>query len=366
VYPGVRCDIPSNVYQSTFEPNTQWTEEYARGAEIEEYWKNVARKYGVYDMFHANRKVLRAEWSDTTAQWTLTIERMDTGGTFQESFDCIMTAIGRFNDWRLPQYPGMDEYQGLLRHASNWDPSFDPKGKNVAVIGNGASGLQVVPELQLVVNRLDHYARSRTWVAGSHDVKDRQFGPMYYSPEQLKDFEDPDKYLEYRRNREEPQWRKFEVIFRNQVANENQREQFTKVMAERLKDKPELLKEILPDFPPNCRRLTPGPGYLESLTKENVDYISTPIKRFTKTGIETEDGKHREVDAVICATGANIKGEMPFPIVSRGIDLNKAFQPGGHWGFPYTYMGVATPGFPNLTYIYGMKFFHAKLLCAVS
>jgi len=124
-------------------------------------------------------------------------------------------------------------------------------------------------------------------------------------------------------------------------------------MAKRLAKRPELLDSIVPDFAPNCRRLTPGPGYLEALTEENVDFVSTPIKRFTSHGIETTDGKIREVDAVICCTGANIDFAPPFSIISRGVDLKSAWKPNGEFGFPYNYLGVGTPGFPNLLYVQG-------------
>ena len=85
----------------------------------------------------------------------------------EDEVDVLFTAIGRFNAWKLPEYPGIDKYQGVLRHASHWDPSFDPTGKKVAVIGNGASGIQLVANLQKTVAHLDHYARNKTWIAAS-------------------------------------------------------------------------------------------------------------------------------------------------------------------------------------------------------
>lgn len=124
-------------------------------------------------------------------------------------------------------------------------------------------------------------------------------------------------------------------------------------MRARLSKKPEILDDLIPDFSPNCRRLTPGPGYLEALQEDNVDFIRQGIKCFTATGIETIDGKHREVDAVFCATGAN--GDMipPFAIHANGKELAEVWSPDGEHGFPYTYLGAATPDFPNLLFIHG-------------
>ncbi|KAF2146960.1 uncharacterized protein K452DRAFT_218241 [Aplosporella prunicola CBS 121167] len=353
IYPGVRCDVPANVYQTSFEPNTQWTEEFATGGEIKAYWQHVARKYGVYERTKFNSLIHRADWDPAAATWKLQIEDVNEKKVTEETFDFVITAVGHFNFWKLPEYPGIENYKGHLRHSSNWDPNFDPKDKTVAVIGNGASGIQVVPEVQKVAKHLDHYARGRTWIAGSLGGRDRKAEPMYFAPEQLKEFEDPEKYLKYRRTLEETYWRRFAAVLKNTEENEKARKEFTTLMAARLKDKPELLDEILPDFSPHCRRLTPGPGYLEALTKENVSFISTRIKRFTEDGIETVDGVHRPVEAVICSTGANIDFAPPFPIVANGVDLSQAWKKDGEIGYPHTYLGVAAPNFPNLLFIHG-------------
>ncbi len=247
----------------------------------------------------------------------------------------------------------MERYQGLIRHVSNWDPTFVATGKKVAVIGNGASGIQLVPSLQTASHHLDHYARSKTWIAGSFAGDERTLEPQYFTPEKLESFTKPAEYLKFRKELEEKYWRRFASQIRGSEKNSSLREDFIRTMAERLKRKPEILRSIVPDFSPHCRRLTPGPGYLEALCADNVDFIQTPIKHFTARGIETEDGKVRDVDAVFCATGANTDMIPPFPIVSRGINLQSAWKPDGEFGFPYTYLGLATPGFPNLLFIGG-------------
>ncbi|KAG8529134.1 uncharacterized protein KY384_005769 [Bacidia gigantensis] len=350
-YPGVRCDIPAHVYQSTFEPNIAWTEEYAQGYEIRDYWQRVARKYGVYERLRTKTKVIAAVWDKESAQWQLELEDLVAGRSYSETFDVVIAAIGRFNAWRLPQYSGIESFAGPLRHASNWDPYFDPKGKSVAVIGNGASGIQVTTSLQPIVSRLDHYARSPTWIAGSFagEGDGRKLEPNHYSPELLQSFQDPEVYLDFRRKFEEKFYVRFDAILRNSKANQKLKEEFVASMTERIKDKPGLLEHIVPDFSPNCRRLTPGPGYLEALTQPNLDFIRIPITRFTKDGIVTADGVERKVDAVICATGANKDLLPPFPITVPGVgSLQDTWTPS-----TYTYLGLATPSFPNLLFIQG-------------
>jgi len=349
IYPGVRCDIPANVYQSTFDPRTQWTEEYAQGAEIRDYWQNLAKKYDVHKYLKLGHKVVGNNWDGITGKWTISVEPQH-GELYSETFDVVITAIGRFNAWKLPDYPGVAEYEGHLRHSSNWDPNFDPAGKTVAVIGNGASGIQVVPNIQPIVKHLDHYARSKTWIAGSFGGEGggRRLEPNYYAEELLKSFEDPDTYFTFRKELEAKFYKRFGNLFKGSELNTGMREDFIKLMAERLKKKPELLDSIVPDFSPLCRRLTPGPGYLEALTEDNVSFITTPISHFTKEGIVTTDGIERKVDAIICSTGANIDVIPPFPIIANGRDLRTAWQPD-----PITYLGLGSPSFPNLLFIQG-------------
>ncbi|KAL6412036.1 hypothetical protein AUP68_04416 [Ilyonectria robusta] len=354
VYPGVRCDIPSHVYQSTFDAKTDWSDQFAPGHEIRDYWQGIARKYDVYQYAKLNHQVEETTWDSEEGVWVTTVKNVETGEVTVDKAEFVLSSIGRFNAWKLPDYPGISDYKGLLRHASNWDPSFEPKDKKVAVIGNGASGIQVVANLQKSVARLDHYARNKTWIAASWAGDERTFGPQLYSEEQKKKFEaDPQAYLAFRKNLEDSYWRRFGSFFRNTEDNQELRNKFIEIMKERLVKKPELLEHIIPDFSPNCRRLTPGPGYLEAISEPNVEYIRTHIKRFTETGIETEDGVQRDVDAVICATGANVDMVPRFPIRAHGQDLQSVWKQDGEHGFPYTYLGLATPGFPNFLFVHG-------------
>jgi cation diffusion facilitator CzcD-associated flavoprotein CzcO len=353
-YPGVRCDIPAHVYQSGFEPNTQWTEEFAQGHEIREYWQRVARKYDVYKYLRPRQKVQKVEWLPEEAKWEVTLMDLNSEKVYAEKLDVVINAIGHFNAWKLPDYEGINDYQGNLFHSSNWNHNVDLKGKRVALIGNGASGLQVLPAIQPIAAHVDHYARNRTWIADSFGTTGvRRLEPNLFSQEQLESFKDPEEYLKYRKSVEQGYFSRFGAIFKDSPENRELREKWTNLMLQRVGNKPELGDKIIPDFPPNCRRPTPGPGYLEALTKDNVSYIQTRIRKFTRKGIVTDDGTEREADIVICATGANVDHAPPFSIIANGIDLKSAWKPDGLYGHPYNYLGVATPGFPNLFWIGG-------------
>jgi cation diffusion facilitator CzcD-associated flavoprotein CzcO len=264
-YPGVRCDIPSHVYQSSFSPNTQWSEEYATGPEIRKYWQDFARKHDLYSKMRLSTKVTGSYWEPQRAQWRLETEAKSLRSS--EHFDFVIQAIGRFNDFRLPDYPGMDTFKGTICHSSAWDESFDAIGKRIATIGNGASGIQVTPALQKVAKHIDHYARSPTWIGGAFtpDLKERQDGPMYISKETKEALKDEETYLRYRKKMEDGFYRTFEGIIADSQASKALPEKFTNLMKDRLErvGRVDLLPRLTPDFPPHCRRLTPGPGYLE-------------------------------------------------------------------------------------------------------
>lgn len=345
------------MYQSSFEQNTQWSEHFAQGAEIRNYWQGVAKKYGVYDRLKLSHRVERLEWDKTAKEWKITVRDLTNDTVRLEIADFVLPATGRFNAWKLPDYPGRSDFKGLLRHASNWDPTFDPKGKKVAVIGNGASGIQLTSHLQREAARVDHYARNRTWVSASFAGHQTSLDPLPISQEQRELFQrDPGAYQKYRKEHESSYYRGFNGWTKGDPSLATAREEYIKHMSEGLSKKPELIDAFIPDFSPSCRRLTPGPGYLEAITSDNVDYVQTRIKRFTATGIETEDGVHREVDAIFCATGANVDMVPPFPIVGEdGDSLSEVWREGGKYGFPYNYLGAATPGFPNLLYVHGVN-----------
>ena len=274
---------------------------------------------------------------------------------YEEKLDIVINAIGHFNAWELPHYDGIDKYQGALFHSSNWQHDVDLNGKRIALIGNGASGLQVLPSVQPIAKHVDHYARNRTWVAGSFATSGvRRLEPNLFSEEQKRAFQDPEVYYKYRKEIETGYFERFGSIFKHSPENRSLRDQWQELMLSRVAEKPELANKIIPNFPPNCRRPTPGPGYLEALSKDNVSYVQTPIKKFTEHGIVTVDDVERDVDVVICSTGANVDFAPVFSIIGeKGVDLKYAWKSDGLHGFPYSYLGLATPGFPNLLWIGG-------------
>src|ERR1700744_6469730 len=208
------------------------------------------------------------------------------------------------------------------------------KGKDIAVIGAGSSGIQIVPTLQPIVRSMDHYVRGRTWIAATfgnelaRERNDGQEGNLNYTPEEIAAWEkDAESYLKYRKALEIGMQGCFALTHRGTKEHEGAWSGFNQDMRNRLEKKPEIAQHLIPEFPPLCKRLTPGPGYLEALVADNVHVIPTKIERIDETGILTTDGRHRPVDVIVCATGFDTSFQGRFPIYGRGgVNLQDRYK----------------------------------------
>lgn len=159
----------------------------------------------------------------------------------------------------------------------------------------------------------------------------------------------PQAYAEFRKNVEADGNAVHALTLKDSKFQEGARARFGEMMRERLSKKPEIAEKIIPSFAAGCRRLTPGPGYLEALTEDNVDFISTPLARVLENGVELSDGTRIELDALVCATGFHSTAPPPFPVVGfEGRALQEHFKP-----YPETYMGITTDFFPNFFMMLG-------------
>ncbi|KAI0053474.1 FAD/NAD-P-binding domain-containing protein [Auriscalpium vulgare] len=369
-YPGLSCDIPSHSYQLTFEPNTQWSGFYAPGSEILAYLQRVVEKYKLMKYIRLKHELLHARWDEPTGKWHLRIRR--SGGDVDEEFDDIADVLfigtGSLSRWKWPDIEGLKEFGGPLVHSANWDVGGegvdswedsvkDWAGKKVGVIGNGSSGIQIVAALQPRVAELTNFVRSKTWISASFSVtklleitgRKPESTDYSFTPEQLEKFKDPEYYREFRRAVEDDVNSVADVQIRGSEMQKAAAAAFKKEMEKKLADKPGLADKIIPQFSVCCRRLTPGPGYLEALVSENTTLETTPITRVTPTGVVLADGTSRPLDVIVCATGFNTTYLFPFPILGRGG------QPlVERWATrAEAYTSVAVDGFPNLFFSLG-------------
>jgi cation diffusion facilitator CzcD-associated flavoprotein CzcO len=145
----------------TFAPNPRWSQYYTPGSEIREYYERVVDEYGVKEHLHLRHEVQRVEWSDGRSQWQVKIQNLDTSDVFTETAHFFVSAAGRLNVPKMPDIPGLCDFQGHLCHTAAWDKDFDYQGKKLAIIGNGASGQQVLSNTVAGAAHIDHYVRSK-------------------------------------------------------------------------------------------------------------------------------------------------------------------------------------------------------------
>ena len=336
-YPGCRCDVPSNLYSFSFALNPDWSDTFSLQPEIQRYLRKVAEDFGVIPRIRFNTTVNTASWDDQAKHWILDT----TDGT--QTANVLLTAHGFLSEPSYPDIKGLDSFGGKVMHSAHWDPSYDVTGKRVAVIGTGASAVQIVPRVHETARRLYVFQRTAAWIL----------------PHRGRPVRDWEKKL-YRRV--PPVQRALRGV--TYVTSEflllpallkNQRTDTIKRMALRHLDNqvpdPELRKKLTPNFTPGCKRLTPTNDYLPAIASTKTELVTDGISAVAPTGIVTSDGVLREVDVIILATGFRVT-DNTFPGVIRGRDgrtLREVWD-GGAMG---AYNGTTFAGFPNLFMLAG-------------
>ncbi|CAG8321036.1 unnamed protein product [Penicillium nalgiovense] len=157
------------VYEKNAGIGGTWFENRYLGCayEIHQYWKHVADKYGCMEYTKLRQQIFEAVWDEEQSKWNLRIQDLASSTTYIDRCDVVVQATGALNNWKWPNIPGLQEFKGTLMHSASWNQSYDYKGKRVAVVGNGSSGIQIVPALLPEVPHIDYYTRGRTWISPS-------------------------------------------------------------------------------------------------------------------------------------------------------------------------------------------------------
>lgn len=163
-YPGCRCDVPSHNYQFSWRPNTEWSNFFSPAGEIREYLCKLCDEEGMRDVVKTSHTVCSARWDEEKGVWNMTVRNEKTDEEFDDYATFLLDGTGILNDWKWPDVPGLQDFRGTLIHTARWPEGFDHRGKVVAVIGNGSTGVQLVPEIQPGVEKLYHFVRTPTWV----------------------------------------------------------------------------------------------------------------------------------------------------------------------------------------------------------
>jgi len=337
-YPGCACDVRSQLYSYSFEPYAEWSNAYAAQGEILQYIRFVAQKYGMYPYMQFNAEVVKAVFDETRGIWTISLKSGETVLARN-----VVAAPGPFAEPAQPKIEGLSSFKGETIHTARWDHSVDLTGKRVALIGTGATGVQVGPAIAPIVSHLTVFQRTPNWIMPrpNRDLTDAEKQDRREHPYKMK------------LNRLGNYWfneatAPFLILrydaFKSVPAN------FSRSYLERKVKDPELRAKLTPNYKFGCKRVLVSSDWYPTLQRDNVALETNGIQRITSTGIRTTDGTLHKVDVIIFATGYMVRSTgAPFEI--RGIGgevLGERWKDGAE-----AFDGITTHGFPNFYFLVG-------------
>jgi len=336
-YPGCACDVQSHLYSFSFEPWPRWTRDFAPQKEILEYLEHCTDKYGVRPHIRFGARVNKGRFDERSGEWELTTT---DGRTFRARV--VVSGTGPLSRPQLPDIPGLSSFEGKTFHSARWDDSFSLAGKRVAVIGTGASAIQIVPNIAPEVGKLFVYQRTAPWVMPKPD------GPIAAWKQAL--YERAPVFQKAARAR--IYWTRellalgFVVEPRILKLAEGLGRRY---LARSVAD-PALRARLTPTYRMGCKRVLPTNEYLPALQRDNVELVTDGIAEVRPHGIVTKDGTERDVDAIVLATGFEAAEQVaPFEVHGRdGRELNEVWRDGAE-----AYLGTTIAGFPNLFLLIG-------------
>ncbi len=336
-YPGCACDVPSQVYSFSFEPNPNWSRGFSEAPEIQQYLLDCVEKHKLRPHLRLDTAIREARFDEAEGIWTLTT---DCGETVTARV--VISGVGGLVDPSLPDIKGIQSFTGELFHTARWEHEIDLTGKNVAVIGTGASAVQVVPAIAPEVNKLTVFQRTAAWVMPKGDR---------VIPEKVK--------ARFRRFPWLQRWVRslmfafseflgFFIILHSPLSKLPERVSL-KHLKQSVPD-PGTRAKLRPKFEFGCKRMLISDDYWSTFARDNVELVTDSIEEIRADGIETGDGTQHPVDSIILATGFAVGlAAAPFPIAGKnGLSLNDAWSKGA-----VAYKGMTVSGFPNWFIIMG-------------
>jgi cation diffusion facilitator CzcD-associated flavoprotein CzcO len=331
-YPGAACDVPSHLYSFSFEPNPNWSRVFPIQSEIADYMNACADKYELKKHCHFNEEVSLAVFSDQTHRWIVTTQSglvIDTR--------VLISGTGGLSRPSIANISGLENFTGKVFHSSRWDHEYDLRNKKVAVIGTGASAIQLVPEITPLVSELNLFQRTPAWIVPKKDRpykdKERHHFKKYPWLQKL--------------SRLSIYWQlEFRALFFTKLTQYLAKaEPKVKGYIRYQVKNPELEKKLTPNYTLGCKRILLSNNFYPAVSQKKVNLITDGIDQVYETGIQTKNGEKCEVDAIILATGFIVSdGGLPFPIKGmNSVDLEKYWQHGSS-----AYLGCTVPSFPNL------------------
>lgn len=354
-YPDCGVDTPNHFYSFSFEPNFNWSRFYSKRDEIFAYLERFTDKYDLRRHIRFETEVLRAEYDEGEKSWRLSI-RDKNGHEENLQTNALVSAVGQLNRPKIPDFPGKDTFERPAFHSAEWESQHDLKGKKVAVIGTGASAMQFAPAIAPLVEELIIFQRSPHWIRmlpDYHREVSESKGwllrniPYYRNWYRFKLFWSYGDGI-WDSLHKDPEWPHSDRSLNSE--NEYHRQIYIRNLRKALNDDADLMAKVIPDYPPFAKRMLIDNHWCEMLKRDNVTLLTSGVQRIERNGVVDDDGALNEVDVIIYATGFHAHDFLaPMEIHGRdGKTLSKAWRDD-----PKAYLGITTPGFPNMFMLYG-------------
>jgi cation diffusion facilitator CzcD-associated flavoprotein CzcO len=335
-YPGAACDVPSHLYSFSFEQNPNWSRMFATSDEIQAYLLGVVDKYKLREKAEFGTTVVGMKFDESTGTWTVTTK---DGNTLVARV--VVSAMGALSTPSIPKIEGSDSFKGEILHTARWRRDVNLKGKKVAVVGGGASAIQLVPAIAPDVKELTVFQRTPSWIIPKPDY---EIGALEKSIYRALPF-----VQTMRRNTIYAITEMFGagIVFNTPVTSALER--LARWNIERTIKDPALRAMVTPDYRFGCKRMLISNDWYPALTRDNVELVAAPVTKIHPNGVES-NGQKFDADVLIYATGFEVpKAGVPYPVDgARGHNLNNDWAGGAE-----SYLGMSTHGFPNLFFCMG-------------
>ncbi|MBF4478855.1 4-hydroxyacetophenone monooxygenase [Rhodococcus rhodochrous J3] len=353
-YPDVRVDTVSFTYEYAFEKKYPWTEYFARQSDVRAYIDHVARKYGVYEHIRFGSDVTQARFDEPTQCWTLTVKGEES--VTEAEANVVVAASGVFATPRELSVEGVSDFTGQIVHTARWNEDVEYAGKKVAVIGNGSTGVQLLSKIAEKAESVTVYQRTPQWISPRTNYGVPISDELQWLIQKMPFYWNWNKYVAGLatidlRNVLMPdeEW----IANGGQVSKRNDmlREILVGYISAQVDGRQDLIDKLIPDYPPMTRRPVVDNNWYASLTRNNVELVTTPIERMTDTAIVTADGETRETELVIAAVGFQTEKYIwPTQYFGLGgVTLEDVWTAQG----AQAHLGMTVPGFPNMFMLYG-------------
>lgn len=356
VYPGCGVDTPGHLYAFSFAPNPEITEYFAKRDQVEDYIRRVASEFNVEPRIRFSTEVVCARYENNSATWKIDITKAN-GEAESITANVLISAVGMVNRPSIPPIEGLDQFPGPVMHTAAWETSVDLTGKRVAVIGTGASAMQVVPAIVDTAAHVTVFQRSKQWALPHPNyhraVKETvrflmKEVPFYLQWYRLRSFWNFSDRL-HSALQIDPSWPHPERAVNE--TNDRHRVFLTKYIKGQLGDRTDLLDACLPEYPPYGKRPLIDNRWYQTMCRDDVTLVTEPVDHLTGENVVTRSGVEVASDVIVLATGFKVLQFLwPMDIVGKSGRMLRE-----QWGVDdaRAYLGVTVPDFPNFFIVNG-------------